>query len=165
MPTPRIITLTGLKHVGKSSVSQFVATHSNRRHEDTDEQIVERAARELPNTLSGTVTPRDVYSQLGSAAFAQLETGAVETLIQRAGLQRRETVLATGGGICDNPPAFELLQQRAHIVFLDAPFELLYARIAAGGVPAFLDAERPYDHFMELAARRRERYRAAAIIT
>ncbi|MDA3950117.1 MAG: hypothetical protein PF508_12980 [Spirochaeta sp.] len=162
MPSPRIIALTGLKHVGKSSVCRYIAAHSNRLNADTDDEIVSAAKARLPRAPGLTATPRDVYLELGAATFATLETVAVETVINRAEREDVDIVLATGGGICDNADAFTLLRQRAEIVFLDAPPDSLYPRIAAGGVPAFLDPERPFDHFMELAALRRERYRTAA---
>jgi shikimate kinase len=162
MPAPRIIALTGLKHVGKSSVCRYISAHSNRLSADTDDEIVRIAMERLTWTPADQVTPRDVYRHVGAEAFATLETAALEGIIERPVPDDAEIVLATGGGICDNPDAFALLQRRAEIVFLDAPPDLLYGRIAKGGVPAFLDPERPYEHFLTIAAMRRERYRAAA---
>jgi shikimate kinase len=162
MPAPRIIALTGLKHVGKSSVCRYVSAHSNLVGADTDDEIVRIATERLTRPPAVQVTPRDVYREVGAAAFATLETTALEAIFARTVSDSTGIVLATGGGICDNRDAFALLQRHAQIVFLDAPADILYARIAKGGVPAFLDPERPYEHFLEIAAARRERYRTVA---
>jgi len=134
-------------------VGRYVATHSNRLQGDTDEELARSA---------GAATPRDVYRNYGKETFAEMETAALETLISRAKRAEREMVVATGGGICDNEQAFDLLTHQTTIVFLDAPTDLLYARFSTHGAPAFLDPARPYDHFVELAAQRRKRYGSVA---
>lgn len=78
---------------------------------------------------------------------------------------RLRAVIATGGGICDNPSAVEALQSACTTVYLEDSPEVLYQRIEARGVPAFLDPARPREHFLEMAARRDERYRAFADYT
>jgi shikimate kinase len=102
---------------------------------------------------------------------ARTDTPAAGTTHAAAGASadrqhgRLRAVIATGGGICDNPSAVEALQSGCTTVYLEDSPEVLYQRIETRGVPAFLDPARPREHFLEIAARRDERYRAFADYT
>ena len=70
--------------------------------------------------------------------------------------------LATGGGVCDHPATMAVLSTNYRMLYLHNDPLVLYDRSVRGGVPAFLDPERPREHFLEIAARRDARYREHA---
>jgi len=160
----RVIALLGLKHVGKSSVGRNVAHRAGWLFRDTDEVICQEYAGSYPSA-SASPSVRDVYRALGVASFQEYETAAVTAILEEVSRRQQRGIIATGGGICDNTAALTLLGSSARTVFLDEAPERLWTRIAGKGVPAFLDPHRPYEHFLELSARRRQVYRDAAEIT
>jgi shikimate kinase len=155
----RPLSVNGLKHVGKSSVSRMVAENLGYNWFDTDETILSLAG-EMPEADCGSI--RDVYRSVGRRVFQELEYRSLQRIVARVHTDRQRAVISTGGGICDNTDAFLYLQEHTVMVFLDENPEILYERIARRGIPAYLDPDRPYDHFMELAAKRRSTYRSGA---
>jgi shikimate kinase len=160
----RVIALLGLKHVGKSSIGRNVAHRAGWGFRDTDDAICHEYCRSH-DPGSTVVSVREIYRTVGVAAFQEYETAAVTAILEEISRRQQRGIVATGGGICDNAPALTLLGRFARTVFLDEAPERLWTRIAAKGVPAFLDPQRPYDHFIELSGRRRRIYREVAEIT
>lgn len=162
MASIETVALTGLKHVGKSTIGRGLARRLDRRFDDLDDLLVREYLRhESIDPKESTITPRDIY-RCGVAIFQQMEQNALTAYLSALSDQvhhgDRPGVLATGGGICDNEAAFSLLNAGTTTVFLDESIEVLYRRIIAKGIPPFLDADRPEEHFYEIAERRRNAY-------
>ncbi len=160
------IALTGLKHVGKSTIGHRLSHLLNLEFIDLDDLLVRRAVYEntiTPETggTGGEEPPiRSVYRALGSDTFGKWEAEAIRD-IPRA-YRGSGTVLATGGGVCDHPRSMELIRAAYCVLYLWNDPVVLYQRAVSHGVPAFLDQERPRDHFLEIAERRDALYRIYA---
>ena len=164
----RFLTLVGLKHVGKSSVARELASSiGGAVLVDIDDEMIRQAQHEgwfHPPTAGGAPQIRELYRFMGLPAFATWEATVIERTIA---LTHPFCILATGGGVCDNSAAMELLQISRPIVYLYDDPAILYERIIRRGVPAFLDQSDPETSFRQIADRRDQIYRtqADAVIT
>jgi len=141
------VILVGLPGSGKSTVGRLLARATGRDFLDLDEEF----------TATHGLSPDRFITQHGEPAFRAAEAG-----ITRAAAARTNTVLATGGGAVIDPIARWRLWHAGPVIWLDAPDDVLAARLAAHEVP------RPtaYD-VTQLARRRAERerfYRAADLV-
>lgn len=103
------IILLGIKHCGKSTQGKLLAKHFNCSFFDTDDEVT---------ALTGK-SPREIYSSQGKEAFLEAEKKACEKLAESSGTENC-SVIATGGGICNNPAALEALHKIGKFVFLNA---------------------------------------------
>lgn len=138
------VVLIGLPGCGKSTVGRLLAAATGRKFLDLDEEFTRRHG----------MSPADYLDSRGESAFR-----AAEAALAQAAAARADTVIATGGGTVIDPVSRWLLWHAGPVVWLDAPDEVLLARLAADEVrrPLSRDAA-------ALARRRRERepyYRAA----
>lgn len=166
MSSPSSIALTGLKHVGKSTIGRRLSHLLSLDFVDLDDLLIRRAVYENIITPepgdTATAEPRirSVYRALGSEAFGRWEAEVIRdvpTTYRETG-----TVLATGGGVCDHPESMELIRAAYCVLYLQNDPVVLYQRAVNHGVPAFLDQDRPRDHFLEIAERRDALYRTHA---
>lgn len=121
----RHIALIGLSGAGKSTVAQLLAERLGWDWADTDALIVARAGRPIA----------DMFATWGEAAFRDLETAVLRDILGTTA--DRACVLATGGGIVLREENRALLRAHAHVVWMDAPTDVLLARLLAH------DEERP----------------------
>lgn len=157
-PGSQPIFLVGVKNTGKSVLAPLVAAHSNRVSVDTDAEVVRLHADETGRRD----TVRAIFRSDGGVTFRRLEAIACTA----AACSRERLVVATGGGLCDNPDAIAALTSGL-IVALESDADLLFNRIMKRGIPAFLSARSRSEargEFMELYQRRSELYRAMAHI-
>ena len=115
------IILLGIKHCGKSTQGKLLAKHFSCPFFDTDDEIT---------ALTGK-SPREIYSELGKEAFIEAEKNACQNLVEKilaqapsadcqSQAEANVSVIATGGGICNNPAALEILHKIGKFVFLNA---------------------------------------------
>ncbi len=145
----KAIVLMGIKHCGKSTQAFMLSKFFGVPCFDTDDLIFE---------LSGK-SPRQIYSCGGEEAFKMAEKNAclelkarLEKCPQNADCKFAACV-ATGGGICNNPEAVEILKQFGILVFLNAEEQTAVKRILkeikidADGklfnMPAYIAKENP----------------------
>lgn len=102
-----VLILMGIKHCGKSTQGRLLAGHFDCAFFDTDDLVTE---------ISGK-SPREIYSQFGKDAFMEAEKNACESL---SGKISGKAVIATGGGICNNPAAVEILKNLGTLIFLNS---------------------------------------------
>ena len=102
------IILLGIKHCGKTTQGKLLSKHFGCPFFDTDDEIT---------ALTGK-SPRQIYSEQGKEAFLAAEKNACENLVKK--LSSKESVIATGGGICNNSDALEALHKIGKFVFLNA---------------------------------------------
>lgn len=129
------IVLIGFKAAGKSSIGKSLARLEGMRFVDTDD-VVERLYRERNGCA---LTCREIYRTLGAQAMRGLETEALkatggtgkvgETALLNEADGKKETVIATGGGVVLAPENLPLLRAAGTVVFLDTPLPVLEARL------------------------------------
>lgn len=98
------IILLGMPGSGKSTTSQELARLTGREFIDTDEQIIKKAGKSIP----------EIFSDSGEEAFRQIETEVLREASKKSGC-----VIATGGGIVKRPENLRLIRQNGFCVFLD----------------------------------------------
>lgn len=147
MPRDNVI-LVGFMGAGKSVCGRLLARRLGRCFIETDEMIVAREGRSIP----------DIFTTDGEARFRQLEADAVESLRLKSG-----EVIATGGGLPCREGRMEALRELGTVVWLAGDVSALHERAGRrGGRPmlvgrAFEDVERLY--------REREPYYRRADVT
>lgn len=143
---PRNVVLIGSMGAGKTTVGRALADRIGFRFVDTDALVTEAAAR--------TVT--EIWEAEGEAGFRVREHDAV--LKACAGVGR---VIACGGGAILQLVNFGILKDAGTVVYLRAPADALWARVAAdGGRPLAKDRA----SFVKLLAARAPAYEGAADI-
>ncbi len=116
MRDERNIILIGFMGSGKSTVAE-VLHGMGFNCIDLDALIVERSGRTIP----------EIFARDGEGVFRDLETEALRSL---AGLRR--AVVSTGGGIVGREENWILMKALGTIVYLQAGWETLRTRLAAG---------------------------------
>jgi shikimate kinase/3-dehydroquinate synthase len=143
---PDAIVLVGLSGTGKTTVGRLVAQRLGRPLLDLDADIEEHTGAH----------PATLIRDQGEASFREVESAVLDQACGVAG-----AVIATGGGAVVDPLNRWRLWEAGTVVWLDAPDEVLLARLAEH------DEERPMldgDAAGRLAALRTARspfYRAA----
>ena len=140
MTMTKSLILMGIKHCGKTTQGKRLARHFGCDFFDTDDLILEQTG----------MTPRALYATQGSDAFLRAEENACRILSGRHG---SPCVVATGGGICNNAGAVELLRGMGTFVFLNADETTACDRIIReihiqengnlGNLPAYIARENP----------------------
>ena len=113
------IVLMGCKHCGKTTQGKLLAQKFGVSFFDTDEEI---------GRIRG-VDFRTLYQTKGVAEFSLAEEEACRSIIKDN--EEKQVVIATGGGICDNPPALQALRVCEKFVFLRLDIDFSIARILA----------------------------------
>ncbi|HEU5317870.1 MAG TPA: shikimate kinase [Chloroflexota bacterium] len=112
------VVLVGLSGSGKSTVGWTLAARLGRDFVDTDDLIVQRTGRSIP----------DLFRDEGEAAFRAIERDAVADAVARPA-----AVIATGGGAPVDPANRRRLWDGGTVVWLDAPVEVLAQRVGQAG--------------------------------
>ena len=151
----RFIVLVGPKHSGKTSTGNALAQALSCGFIDLDEYIARKSGK----------SPRALYTE-GPEILRKAEAEALAALFDpKATDVPSLAVIASGGGLADNPEALSLLDKNpaAITVFLDISAESAWNRImAAGALPPFLKTENPRETHRSLHERRAEIYRQFA---
>ncbi len=113
-PNDQNIVITGFMATGKTTVGRQVAAMTGRRFVDADDVIVDRA--EMPIT--------EIFALYGEAGFRARENEVCRDLADESGL-----VIATGGGMLVDPENREWMAKSGFVVCLDAPPEVIKARL------------------------------------
>ena len=142
------IVLVGLSGAGKSSVAAAVAERLGRPLIDLDLDITARQG----------APPSEIIETRGEAAFRADEAAAVALACDVDG-----AVIATGGGAVIDPLNRWALWHAGVVVWLDAPDELLLARLAAHHEARPLLAGDAVARMASQRARRERFYRAADV--
>ncbi len=99
---------------GKTTVGELLAKRCDLPLIDTDAYIVQREGKSIPK----------IFAEDGEPYFRECETEAIVSLC------RENAVVSLGGGTLMNPKSAAAAQENGIVVFLDAPFDLCYTRIA-----------------------------------
>ncbi|ABU56228.1 Shikimate kinase [Roseiflexus castenholzii DSM 13941] len=151
MSMPEIIALVGLSGGGKSTVARHLAARLGWRVCDTDGLVEQMAGRTIPA----------IFADEGEGAFRERETVAL-----MAALTEPNTIVATGGGIVLRDRNRALLREKAFVVWLDAPTDVLIARLRAHDEERpLLAGDDPAARLETLRAQRAALYRDVAHVT
>lgn len=141
------VVLVGFMGAGKSVVGRLLARRLGRCFLETDDMIVAREGRAIP----------EIFREAGEERFRQLEGEALDLLRLKRG-----DVIATGGGLPCREGRMEALRELGTVVWLKGDLRDLYERARRSGARPMLDG-RPIEE-IEALYRRREPYYAAAHI-
>lgn len=138
------IILMGIKHCGKSTQGRIISKKLSVPFFDTDDVIFEMTGK----------TPRQIYTEFGNEGFQEAEEKACLFLQEKINSSaEKNAVIATGGGICTNKKALDVLKKIGTFVFLKTPERIASFRVlreisvAQDGtllnVPAFIAKKNP----------------------
>lgn len=141
------IVLTGFMGTGKTSVGRELSSALGYEFIDTDVLIEEREG--LPVSL--------IFKQKGEDYFRRVEQETVAEISNK-----RNVVIATGGGVIKSMDNVRNLGRQGIIVWLKADPEIILKRVMAeGGKRPLLDVEEPLQVINELLAERLKLYEQA----
>ena len=100
------VVIMGCKHCGKSTQGRLLAKKLGVDFFDTDDEIARLRGLDV----------RTLYRKKGVVEFTLAEEEACREIISKN--RENRIVIATGGGICDNPPALNALRECGTFVFL-----------------------------------------------
>ena len=104
------IVLIGMPGCGKTCIGKLLAELLNREFADTDEAIVEKDGRPIPQ----------IFSESGEEYFRKLETEVLADFCKKSGL-----VISTGGGCVTRPENYPLLHQNSRVFQIQRPVSFL----------------------------------------
>lgn len=134
---------------GKSSVGQLVAGHLHFTFLDTDHVIEARAGK----TIS------EIFAREGEAAFRAWERRIVGELERR-----KQTIIATGGGLPADEANLASLKTHALVVCLWASPETIWERVRNQTHRPLLNEPDPLAKIHQLLAARETSYRQADVL-
>lgn len=138
------IVLMGIKHCGKSTQGRIISKKLSVPFFDTDDVILEMTGK----------TPRQIYTKFGNEGFQDVEEKACSFLLEKINSSaEKNAVIATGGGICGNKKALDVLRKIGTFVFLKTPERIASFRVlreisvaqdgTLSNVPAFIAKKNP----------------------
>jgi shikimate kinase len=142
------LALIGFMGTGKSAVGRLAAQHLQFTFIDTDELIETEVGKSIP----------EIFAARGEAAFRQYERDVVNALSAR-----RETVIAAGGGLVNDPSNLASLKTHALVICLWASAETIWARVRAQTHRPLLQTPDPQARIRELLEQRAPAYRQADV--
>jgi shikimate kinase len=147
---PERIVLVGLSGAGKSTVGPLVCEalaaqgHSGWQFVDLDAEVERRAGRSIP----------EIFARQGEAAFRKLERA-----VSKEVAQRRQVVVAPGGGWVELREAVAEMLHQSTSVYLQVSPEVAAGRISAqGGGRPLVAGENPAEKLEQLLKRRETLY-------
>ena len=138
------IILMGIKHCGKSTQGRIISKKLSVPFFDTDDVIFEMTGK----------TPRQIYTEFGNEGFQEAEEKACSFLLEKINSSaEKNAIIATGGGICGNKKALDVLKKIGTFVFLKTPERIASFRVlreisvaqdgTLSNVPAFIAKKNP----------------------
>jgi shikimate kinase len=147
MSRSRPIIITGFMGSGKTTVARELGRELGCVVADLDELIMEHEQR----------SPKEIIEQDGEDKFREVETQMLSTLLAEGAAR----VIGAGGGAWTLRRNRDLISEHSGLaVWLDAPFELCWQRIKAGGGRPLA---REKEQARRLYAERRELYALAQL--
>ena len=149
MDVPSNIFLVGPMGAGKSTIGRRLAAALDKEFVDADQALEERTGVDIPL----------IFEIEGEAGFRKRESDLLATLVMREGI-----VLATGGGVVLSAQNRTHLARRGLVIYLDAPIDLLVARVARDRHRPLMQTADPNATMREIMRIRDPLYRGSADI-
>jgi len=139
------VVLTGFMATGKTTVGRLVAEKLDFDFIDTDELIEDRWGKRIA----------EIFSEEGEQAFRKKEEKIAAELVERQGL-----VIATGGGMMQNPSIVDAFKRRGQIYCLHASLDQILERITRdkNGVRPLVQVDDPVQRIQEMMVMRQKVY-------
>ncbi len=147
---PRNVVLVGFMGAGKSSVGRRVADSLGLYFVDTDDLIVDRAGKPIPQ----------IFADDGEEAFRDLETAVLEACAD----EDDGKVFSTGGGIVLRERNRDLLGRLGFVVWLRASEAGIWERVKNNRERPLLQTENPRETIRLMMADRDSLYEDACDI-
>ncbi|UCH42307.1 MAG: shikimate kinase [Dehalococcoidales bacterium] len=145
------IALIGFMGTGKTAVGQRLAKKLEWSFIETDLLIEQKAGKTIP----------EIFQQDGEISFRETEIGVIKDIIER-----KDVVIACGGGAVLNKINIDRLREHGIIIYLTASPETVLKRVSSGGNQRpLLDVDNPAQTIRELMEFREPFYQRAADIT
>lgn len=141
------IALIGFMGSGKTTVGKKVSKKMAIPFVDTDEMIVEREGKSIP----------EIFEQNGEAYFRNCEKEILQTIINTPGKQ----IISCGGGMAINDANRSLLKEHCLVLWLYATPEATVKRINLESRP-LLNVENPLEQAIKLFGERKPFYAKAS---
>ncbi len=142
------IALIGFMGTGKTAVGKALSEKLNKEFVEMDALIEQKAKKPIP----------DIFQQDGEVTFRELEINIAKDVAQRKNL-----VIACGGGIVLNKINIDRLRKESIIVYLTASPEVILRRVSGGKeIRPLLDVADPTSEIRELLKFRKPFYEQAA---
>ena len=122
MSGARSLALVGFMASGKSQVGALTAARLVLPFVDTDERV---------ERIAGPIA--DIFARDGEPAFRRLERDVAVAALDEAAAQGG--VVALGGGAVLSGDVRDALRRVAHVAWLTAPADVLWARVHGAGAP------------------------------
>ena len=149
MDVPSNIFLIGSMGAGKSTIARRLAATLDKEFVDADRELEERTGVGIPL----------IFELEGEAGFRKRERELLAELVMRNGI-----VLATGGGVVLAAENRANLAARGFVIYLDAPVDLLVARVARDRHRPLMQTSDPKATMREIVRMRDPLYRESADI-
>ena len=147
MDVPSNIFLIGPMGAGKSTIGRRLASALDKAFVDADQALEERTGADIPL----------IFELEGEEGFRKRESEMLARLVEREGI-----VLATGGGVVLSAENRAHLAERGFVIYLDAPTELLVARVARDRHRPLMQTDDPEATMREIMRIRDPLYRESA---
>lgn len=142
------IVLIGYRGTGKSTVGKLLAMRLGRQFVSTDEEIIKRAKRTIP----------EIVAQEGWEYFRDLESDVCRELAGRDRL-----VIDTGGGAILRTQNVEALKKNGILFWLTASVETITKRIGRSNQRPSLTGSKSFiDEIQDVLRERTPKYQAAS---
>ena len=149
MDVPSNIFLIGSMGAGKSTIARRLAATLDKEFVDADRELEHRTGVGIPL----------IFELEGEAGFRKRERDLLAELVMRDGI-----VLATGGGVVLAAENRANLAARGFVIYLDAPVDLLVARVARDRHRPLMQTPDPEATMREIVRVRDPLYRESADI-
>jgi shikimate kinase/3-dehydroquinate synthase len=141
------IILIGMMGAGKTTIGRALASHLDKEFVDSDHEIQKRTGVKIPV----------IFEIEGEAGFRKRESEVLAELTER-----KNIILATGGGAVLNPENREILRRSGIVVYLRASVGDLYRRTQHDKNRPLLQTQNLYARLSELYTQRDTLYRETA---
>ncbi len=142
------IILIGFMGSGKISVGIRLSYQMKRTMIDTDKWIEQRQKMSVS----------EIFARHGEAAFREMETDCLKTLIETADKQ----IISVGGGLPVREENHGLLKRLGRVFYLKVSPEVVYGRLKGDTTRPLLQVENPLEKICGLLAERSPIYEACA---
>lgn len=146
----KTVFLCGLKSCGKTTIANAVAEHAGCIWIDCDDEILKRN----PQYKSC----REMFRSVGEPSFRKEESLAVQAAIKQCKAKEEMAIVSLGGGACDADNVLTTAKANGILVYLQQSEHVLFERMNAKGLPAYLNESDAKQQFHELYLRRNEIY-------